>query len=266
MALAVPTVYLSVVETRHAKRPDRRLHQDHVADLRALATGVEETDAGVCCRYLIDQLAGTGSADIDDDGYVHQLEDLERFCDRFNVWRHPLIISWRGRIARARRAIVRMRERGEHSEASVLFVAYGHPDPLARQIPELVAMGELGSLVRYTDAVEECRLEMARAEARAIGGAVDLALYRSRLDWAMRSISSGDALRAALAPFSEPMHPPREGETVRDVKAALAARTERRLRHRDRVAEFASRARGEAYRMLLGAERAYHDAWLRSAT
>lgn len=145
-----------------------RLPPNHITDLRDVAKGVEETNAGVCCRYLVDQLDGSGvSADIDEDGYVNHLDAVERFCDQYGVWKHPTVITWRKRIDRCRRAIAMMHLTGDHKAVSVLHVVYGYPDPFVRSFPKKVleAFGELASLAKYTDAVEVRRQEVARTEA-----------------------------------------------------------------------------------------------------
>ena len=306
MALAVPTAYLVSAKTKASTKgggdgdSERlfRLPEHHVADLRAIATGVEESDAGVCCRYLIDQLTSGGSPDVDEDGYEHHLEAAERFCERFGVWRHPLVTSWRNRLRRARLTIRRMHERGASEHVSVLMIAHGHPDPMVRDIPELVAMKELGSLARYTDIVEERRLELAHAEAtrmvanpgfvqtfdvfgdgstweRAIAEhagwnadefaeLIDLAAMREARATAVSRVTSADALRSALLPFNEPPAVQERGEAHHAFQARCEARTERKKRHRQRVDAFVTELRLQTRRMLAAAEATYHATWLAS--
>lgn len=147
-----------------------RLPQNHVADLKDVTRGVEETDAGVCCKYLIDTMSGTGHSDIDEDGYLHHLDDVERFCDQNHIWEHKDVASWRDRIKRCRRAIQRMHGKGHHKHVSVLHVVYGYQDPMTREFPKKVldSLGELASLARYTDVVEVRRQELARIEATIV--------------------------------------------------------------------------------------------------
>lgn len=142
-----------------------RLPQNHVADLRDVTRGVEETDAGVCCKYLIDSTSGAGS-DFDEVA----LEDAENFCEQNHIWDHALVGTWRERIKRCRRAFERMHHRGHHKHVSVLHVVYGYPDPMTRDFPKkmLDNLGDLASLARYTDVVEVRRQEMARLEATEV--------------------------------------------------------------------------------------------------
>ncbi len=318
MAATVSRVYLASVQHGRSEGGDTdrtyyRLSEDREQDLRDVALGVEETNAGVCCRYLVDQLAGGGGhADVDDDGYVHHLEAVERFVERYGDFgKHRLVRDWRNRMARCRRALARLSLAGLHRHVSVLHVAHGQPDPLARQFPELDSWGPLASLARYTDAVERVRLEMARAEAasrarasayvpaaerpenRSSPGALlgglreavaqmgetheifrlaakhapkgtprrstvtreegavlfDLERHRGVVAHAERAISSGDALRHALA-----------GIHGSDEDKA------HRAKEKDRRAAFVLEVKLEARRMLSDAEEAYHAAWYRSAT
>lgn len=297
-------------------RASYRLRPCHQADLRDVARGVEETNAGIATKYLRDGLLATLSGAHDDDediGFV-ELHDLERFCDRFSVWAHPAVITWRRRVTRCRRAVDRLREAGAHAHASVLHVVYGHPDPSVRSLPGhlLSYLGELAPLARYVPAVEDRRREMARLEAMrltrepgrvdatrsvpehwgagetdplaesaeeaaeavrrgaavrmgipaaATAGTLDLVRHRERYDWALRATSSGDALRAATAPYGVP--PPKKGagEGKADFHAREAAHEERRSAWDARVAAFAVRAREEADLMLGDASRAYQAAW-----
>lgn len=142
-----------------------RLPLHHVADLRDVTRGVEETDAGVCCKYLIDSMSGAGS---DYDEVV--LEAAENFCEQHHVWEHKVVASWRDRIKRCKRAIERMHHRGQHKHVSILHVVFGYPDPSTRDFPKKVFdnLGELASLARYTDVVEVRRQEMARLEATIV--------------------------------------------------------------------------------------------------
>lgn len=170
MAVATPETFLSSVRRFRPKEEDYktwRLPHDHIVDLRDVARGVEESNVGVCCSYLIDHLTNSGQNDIDsEDGYVNHLSAVERFCDQFEVW-NVAVDSWRKRIMRCRRAIQRMYQNGDHKHAGVLHVVYGHIDPLIKAFPKkfIDVLGELAPLARYTDAVEVKRQEMARLEA-----------------------------------------------------------------------------------------------------
>lgn len=260
MVQALPNVYLASVRERRERTNDDsaklyKLPPNHVDDLRDVARGVEETNAGVCCRYLIDQLASPGSSDVDDDGYVHHLEAVERFCDRFGVFKHPTVKTWRNRVTRCRRALSRMRAEGHAEHAAVLHVAFGYPDPITTQLVELSALGDLASLARYTQPVEDKRMQLVRAEAlrRPLGDPPDLALARERQQHADKCLTSSDALRAALAP------------THRAATESEEHFKERRTRDKHARAAFVLDVKLAAARMLSDAERVYHAAWFRSA-
>lgn len=228
-----------------------------------MARGVEESNAGVRTKYLLEGglLQHACSSGLDDDGTVHLL-DAEAYCERFSSWS---TLSWPARIKRCRLALANMRRAGGGRHADALHVVYGHPDPLLRQLPggALDALGDAAPLARYTDAVEERRRRMVRAElgagaltrVNASGlaelGVVDLALARDRERWVDRMVSSADALREALAPFHSRRH---EGED----KAAWQAR---RDAHGWRRADFLAAVGRDAGRMLEEAGRAYAEAW-----
>lgn len=278
MAVAVPSVYLAVsrpvkerTNTRNANDDvdTWRLPPNHVLDLRDVATGVEESNAGVCCRYLIDHMSSTSSPDVDaEDGYVHRLHEIERFVERYGDFgKIPFIASWRNRITRTRRALERLRHRGDHRHADVLMVAYGQPDPFASMLAGPLGR-ELANLARYTDAVELRRIELVRIEtarlADAQGDVIDLARRRAQFEWASKAISSGDAVRHALAAFHEAPCTPLEGEGRLAFEARKEARKERQRAHDAKREAFLLDTKVDARRMLVRAERAYHDAWLRS--
>lgn len=171
MAVAVPGTFLAnVTPIRPREEPTFkpwRLPSNHFADLRDVTRGVEESNVGVCCKYLIDHSLASGNQDIDNDGYINHLDAIEKFCDTYGVWKHPTVQTWRRRIARCRRAFALMHSVGDHKHVSVLYVVYGHPDPLVRAFPQRARdiLGELAPLARYTDVVEVRRQEMARLEA-----------------------------------------------------------------------------------------------------
>lgn len=272
MACAVSLVYRAPVQRMGQGEDDKpwRLPPARVQELRDVANGVEESNAGVCCRYLLDALSGEGAShDTDLDGYVHHLEAVERFVERYGDYgRVPVVASWRAKIARTRRAITRMREAGEHRAADILFVVYGPPDPSSVDlIPSLGK--DLAPLGRYTDSVETLRLELARLEACAWvrergDGTVDLAIHRQRLAWAERTVSSGDAMRAAMAAFREPMPALLPGESPSSLEVRREARRDRQKAHDARRAAFLLDVKIEARRMLVEAERVYYAAWLAS--
>lgn len=301
MALEVPETFLSVTPGKRAARPTEearlfRLPPNHVLDLRDVARGVEESDVGVCCSYLVDSLSGAG-ADFDETA----LYDIERYvesaltADYLGELFGLRIRNWRERLLRCRRALRRMHERGETESVAVLHVAHGYPDPFVRAFPELDKFGPIASLVRYTDAVEEKRQELvsfeARAKARNFGdryrrstedgglrelaendgydpdefaNLIDLIERRDKRAFADRAISSGDALRSALAPFGEPPIVRRENEAVLSFEARKASRKEREAAAREKKEAFLVRAKIEATRVLERAEKRYHEAWLRT--
>ena len=317
MALEVPETFLS--ESRRAKKGEEplffRLAEGHRQDLRDVACGVEESDVGVGCTYLVDSRSGEG-ADYDE----HALDDVERYADQAievdRLTGEKSVRMWRRRIVRCRRALCRMRERGEQREASVLYVAYGYPDPLVEQLPDLKSFGVLASLARYVDATEEKRQELVRKEAASserrfddgkrtrmgrewrgvdreadeirrhgderaqsgsekaraalsLGleatagnkGVVSLAERRSRLATAERTITSADALRAALATFPDAQLSRGEGEPVLAFEARKQARKDREAAHRAKREAFLTQCRIECSRELSAAEAAYYARW-----
>lgn len=170
MAVAIPGAFMSNVQPmllREETVKRYRLSANHVADLRDVAQGVEESNVGVACRYLIDHTVAGGDSDIDEDGYIHHLDAVERFCDKYGVWNHPMIVTWRRRITRCRHALSLLHANGDHKAVSVLHIVYGHRDPFAKSLPQKVqdTLGDLAVLARYTDIVEVKRQEMARIEA-----------------------------------------------------------------------------------------------------
>jgi hypothetical protein len=268
MAIAFPPEFFTGVgHGGETSGREWRLAPDRIQDLRDVAMGIEEGRSGVCCRYLIDHIAGGGGNEVDDDGYVHRLADLEKFVDRFVDWgKHEVVRDWRNRIARCRRAMTRLRNAGDHRSADVLMVAYGHPDPAAAHLVAILGR-DLAPLARYVDLVEAKRQEMVREEARrAVGGVVDMGLYRAKLARADRILTSMDALSAAVAPCVEPAAARGPDEGVLAFEARKVARRERLDAHKDRVEGFLREIRGEAREMLVGAERKYWVAWLASAS
>jgi len=284
MAAAVTSVYLHRVATRrnHDARDEHRpfrLTPARVQDIKDVACGVEESDVGVCCSYLVDFNSGAG-ADYDE----HALHDLERyvgaavdFGDEVDpagtLLKHPVVAAWRGRIQRTRRAFIALRNAGDHTSASALMAAHGYPDALARSLID--EMGEklqdcpLSSLARYTEVVEEHRLYLAREEAAyrrpwnvLPGNVVNFTRHREGYERAERCISSGDALRSALAIFSEPSPAKVPSENPLLFEQRKAQRKERKEHHDQKRTAFLLRVKIDATRMLSRAERAWHTAWL----
>lgn len=290
MAVAFPKVYLAAVRPEHNGRKGGeerpwRLPPNHVQDIRDVALGVEESNAGVCCRYLLDTLAGGGSADVDEDGYVNHLHDVERFVERYGDFgKIPAIVTWRHRLRRSRRTITLLRAEGDHRSADVLLVAYGHPDPSTAHLVPLLPR-EHANLARYTDAVELKRIDLVRAETsklaarwEAQGDVVRLAARRELFERASRVISSGDGLRLGLEAFTEPNvargfilleavveGPPRmRPESAHELEIRREARKERQKAHDSKREAFLLDVKLDAHRMLVAAEKAYHKAWLRT--
>lgn len=282
MALEVPPTFIAT----HTNRPDDgtrslfRLPTDHQLDLQDVARGVEESDAGVCCSYLIDMSSGEG-ADFDEFapiGPERFADDAIRFIAIDIACSAPVVSRWRQKILRCRRALVRMREAGDHRDVSVLHVAYGYPDPIVRQLPDLLGMSvKIGVLVRYTDAVEDKRQEMVRAEAvrtaRDFSGRgyegdgkqlVDFIERRNRTRTADAIISSADALRSALAPFGEASVVRMGDEGTLDYEARKEARRGREEAYRQKRSAFLTKAKIQAVKMLAEAEERYHQSWLAS--
>ncbi len=233
-------------------------------------------------------------------GATHLLA-VERWCDRVRLGcdadhdaetKHQSL-PWSGsalheRRRRARRAIAVMRQTSSGCDhVAVLFIVYGHPDPMlmsakkfmheqetapAGEPPKLdpadravfnlakslLEMGnELAPLARYTATVEARRLEMVHLDAarrlRRVDGVIPLADHRARTAHAERILSSTDALRDGLAPAA----PKRDDEERAEYEDRLArARAERLV--------FVSAVKMDANRMLTDASTAFRDAWLRA--
>lgn len=284
MAATVSSVYLCSVPLQRKREGGLqpfRLPPTHVQTLRDIARGVEESEVGICCSYLVDASSGEG-ADFDE----HALHDIERFVEGSITWeqtdpfssidiiRSAVVKGWRNRMQRARRAVDRLRRNGDHDAASILFVAYGYPDPLGR---DLLAtdFGEkpqdcpLASLARYTHVVEEHRLRMARAEAvermkanPPLVTLYELTEHRRVYERAERCTSSGDALRDLSRVFAEAGPTPTAGENQLQYETRRIEWRERQERHKAEREGFLGRMKLEATRMLARAERAWYGAWL----
>lgn len=273
-----------------------RLPPNHIADLCDVARGVEETDAGVCCKYLVDSMSGAGS-DFDEVA----LEAAENFCEQNHIWKHGLIISWRDRILRCRRTVQRMRMEGQHKHVNVLFIVYGYPDPLTRDMSKktLDSLGELASLARYTDAVEVKRQEMARLEAvrtsqRAEsnpeeGPEPESWLHKVMIENAFEDVQRGAAIRQGLRAEYGPglvdlmRHRERYQHALKILSSSDALRSQllipseredqengdhfQERKHNAEVKRdlFLVQVKIESSKMLEAASRAYHAAWLKCA-
>lgn len=179
----------------------------HQATLSDIAHGVEETEAGICTKYLIDLSTSSG---------VHELSplhDVERCMDNYGVFALRAVASWHGRIKRARRALQAMSLADLQRHVAVLHIAFGAEDPATREWQRAVRDfygPQLVSLARYTDATEERRMRLVRAAAgiakparpglAELSNVVQLFARREREAYHERIITSGDALRAALSP------------------------------------------------------------------
>lgn len=273
----LPPAYTTRRPTARPALESWRLPAHHQQDLRDLARGVEETNAGMHTRCIGDEEEVHGA--IPDEHDPVAMYDAEQFCHRFRVW---LAGGWRQRVQRARRAIHALERAGEHGVVGVLQVAYGYADPITRAWPRPVhdAIGDphLASLLRYTDATEERRAGLVRRELlrgagapppsqgpRELGVLIDIVRVRERGRWLDRVVTSGDALRDALACFGDPRPPKRPGED----KAAYAERcgpwAARRNAHDARRTSFILAARADADALLTAASRRYGEAWRENA-
>ena len=278
-----------VFTTRERHSDDRehrtwRLAHHHIEDLQDVARGVEETNAGVCCKYLIDQRSGIG-ADYDET----VLDAVENFSERYGVgleWRKadPTLLTWFRRIERCRRAFAKMYGAFEHKHVAVLHIVYGYPDPSIRTLPQtfIDSLQELASLAKYTNTVEVYRQEMARQEGMRrsqkysnkeqskeeihadafrhnmspdhFAPIIDIIHTRDRIHWADMAISSGDALRSMFATLKErdPIES-KEHYQVRKDNADVRRDT------------LTFQIKSEAKEMHKVASKKYHNAWLKSA-
>lgn len=305
MAAAVSTTetFLSSVRPfrRERTEPEHsswRLPPNHIADLSEVARGVEETDVGMCCKYLIDSMSGAGS-----DFREVVLEDVENFCEQNEIWEHTEVSAWRNRIKRCRRSLERLHNMGQHKTVSVLHIVYGHPDPSTREMPKKVFdnLGELASLARYTDAVEVRRQELARLEATAFSKrhvvyapTKDIPAHWKALDDESIVEQTGDeASRLAIkqgmpsnyGPFLVDVMRHRElyesalriltsGDALRSILAPVTEQddneteenfNERRVNMELKRDVLLVQVKVDASKMLEQASRLYHQSWLASA-
>jgi hypothetical protein len=266
-----------------------RLPAHHVQDLRDVAKGVEETNIGVCTRYLLDELERKGPPGEDEVA----MYEAERFCDRYDASEVDKLMGetvgpWLRRIQRTRRALALISEGGDHTTIGVLHVAYGYPDPLTRHFSRTTTdfLGpDLVSLVRYTDATEVIRRELVRAgtdqqvalsgsgmtayalrdcktfEAPIQGDVVDLTRWRAANRYLDKVITSADALQSVFDTYPEPQPKKVPGEEPELHERRRVAWEARRDTHSARRTTFLVEVRVEADRMLTKASRVYWEAW-----
>lgn len=220
--------------------------------------------------------------------------DTDRGSDLASYpWRGSALYERRRQGHRAMAALRRDAEGTAH--AAVLYISYGWRDTFVDTLPAdiRVALGrEFAPLARYTNAVEAKRLALAKAEAtrgatrpgdryrtddgfrrmaersgyvpEAFADLVNLAAYRERLAREERILSSGDAIRYAVAAFPEPMPVHVDGESPAHWEALKEARKVRRLEHEAKIDAFLTAVKIDANRMLTDASHAFHAAWLAS--
>lgn len=271
-AIATRTRNVSAANTNNLEPASSwRLPPMRLQEIRDVAQGVEETNAGICTRYLLDELERAGPPGEDSIAMF----DAERFCDEYAVLGHASVQGWRSRILRCRRALRSLVDdalppsRRDHEAVGVLHVAYGHPDPIVREWPNnaLEFLGpELAPLVRYVQATEQVRLDLVRSEVmirRSIHrpgdgeviDVVDLGRHRGTDRWLDRVVSSGDAIRHVMG---EPHVPQRPGE---EREAWNRRRQARKDAHAAKRTSFLVQAKYEADMMLTRASVRYHEAW-----
>lgn len=102
------------------------------------------------------------------------------------------------------------------------------------------------------------RASITREEGTAL---FDLERARSLRNWHDRNITSGDALRAAVASFPEAMPVQGPTETKRQIQARKDARKARLAEHRAAVKAFITAVKVDANRMLTEASLAFRAAW-----
>ncbi len=234
------------------------------ADRRAMHEAELVSDEDECFDRIGEYLANgfsfsevAGMVQLD-PGATHLLT-LERWCGLVRLkcdqdtspptWRSGSFHANRTKAWRLLRSMMDSPEGYTH--AAVLHIVYGPADPFVRTLPEEVRVSfgkEFAPLARYTDVVEAKRQDLVREEASR-GNVIDLAKRES----ADRIITSGDALRAAIAPVRFRHADEDEHEYKANVKVpAKEARD-----------AFLTAVRIEANRMLTNASLAFHAAWQR---
>lgn len=277
-------------EKRSDEEDDRqrfRLPGARLTALRDITRGVEESDAGIRTRYLVDRDVVVGIRDTEE---VHVF-DAEAFIDRRMTWDERDADLWQrtGRprpatpterhlnLARCRRTLRAMQERSfSFSEKAdgiksvrvvdgsflvgVLHVAYGWPDPFVSTLPEEIQKQlktpepELANLIRYTDATEDHRQVMIvrHAEDESDPRQRSMSLH-DRVRLADLSLSSTDAVRDRILQAGA-----RLADESPDQHRVRVQQTEA-----ERVLYFAV-SKIQASAMLSNASRAYHETWAAS--
>lgn len=113
-----------------------RLNKRHREDIRDIAHGVEESCVGVCTRYLLDRSLSHAPEP------AVAMHEVEKFVDRYSVFAHPEVATWRQRVQRARRAFARMTADGFGAYVAYLHIAYGPEDPVTRTVGAKLGLWE----------------------------------------------------------------------------------------------------------------------------
>lgn len=265
-------------------------------DLRDVACGVEESCAGICTRYLLDELERSSPPPADDVS----LFEAENFVERYVIPGRMLVKlfgpravnDWRARVLRARRALTRLALKGDHEAIGTLHNAYGPGDPMTRAWPKasLDYLGpELTPLVRYVDATEVVRKQLVRENAVHYASSAATMAFALRncteaVDLEKMNLFERKALTASAEVISLQRFREREHYFERVITSADALRHifdekpvlqypnetkaewgERWSAQRDeetrRRAGFLTIARAEANLLLTSASRRFHTAW-----
>jgi len=173
-----------------------------------------------------------------------ELAPLARYTDAVEVYRQKLVREEASK--RSRREHVPARAR--HSEGSFL-AALAHHSEVADAFRVACVEG-VDTKAGLTD--------------EKIATVYDLNRRRTAHAWADRVISSGDAIRAALAPFTEPQPEQGPGESRVELERRREARAERKRLHGAAIDAFLVAVKIEANRMLTEASRAFEASWARS--
>lgn len=122
--------------------------------------------------------------------------------------------------------------------------------------------GETGEARRLA-VVNNVRIQGEERD-EAVARVYDLDRRRTAQKWADRVISSGDAIRAALVPFTEPIPEQGPAESRVELERRREARSERKRLHNAAIDAFLLAVKIDANRMLTEASRAFEVAWERS--
>lgn len=130
-----------------------------------------------------------------------------------------------------------------------------------------------GALAHMGETQEVSRLAVVHNVRREIEGerrdevvarVYDLERHRTAQAWANRVISSGDAIRAALQPFTEPLPEQGPAESRVELERRREARSERKRLHNAGIDAFLLAVKIDANRMLTEASRAFEASWERA--